>query len=293
MKHGRIITTHRQDLILAIKDFYLGSKTQFLVIAYNQDLVDPSKFIESENFKLVPYNAKRPDGRLSIRQWKVWPMAAALFPEIDFWVVHDYDVLCKPGDLDIASHVKPDEYGMVGKPIPLWQEGMPETNLDNLPFPSNYRFWKKKLKTFPSQDIAEIEHFESVLKQSFPNRYDGVTTVLCGFGDFLATSAKNLSLLGDSRLASIQSGGIEQIPHSVFGHAGIRAVDLRQWYSMAISFDSTLSIPFKNNFDISHPVKYWPQGNKPGIKLKIKSLIKHLLRPGWKVVNKPLGQKSS
>jgi hypothetical protein len=276
MKLGRIITCYREDLILQIKDFYLGgNRTDFLVVAYNEEHVDPSKFSQTENFKLVPYRGRDANGGFIIVQWKTWPKTAAMFPEIGFWVLHDYDVLCKPSDSDIQSHIKENEYAMLGSPIILWQEGMPEEDMDCYPFARDYRYWKK-VKFLP-QDAASIEKFESVLKQNFPKIYKGIPTILCGYGDFLATSSKNLMLLADPRLEPISNGGIEQVPHSVFGYNGIRAVDLREYYSLNISMDNTLYAAFKNKFDISHSVKFWPQGNKPALKLRLKRFIKSML----------------
>lgn len=263
---------------MAIKDFYLGDKTDFLVIGYNDAYIDPKKFTQSKNFKMLPYKGTDKQGNLAVVQWRVWPALASQFPEIDFWVVHDYDVICKPTDRSIASHVEPNQYAMLGKPIPLWQPGMPEQDVaDSFPFSPGYRFWKKV--QMQPQVAADSEIFEGTLRKNFPNFFQGLPTILCGYGDILATYSKNLLLLSDPRLNPINRGGIEQVPHSVFGYFGLTAVDLRSWYSLHVSLDNTLYVSFNNKFDISHPVKYWPVGKQPGLKLKTKRLIKQLLTP--------------
>ena len=103
MKLGRLILTHRKDYIDKLKTFYLdGGRTDFLVIAHNKKTVDTSHFKTDARFHLVPYCGRGPMCSVMGHQFRVWVDVARQFPEIEGWVVHDYDFCvprARPGDL--------------------------------------------------------------------------------------------------------------------------------------------------------------------------------------------------
>ncbi len=270
MKLGRLILTHRQELILPIKEYYLsGGRTDFLVIAYNQATVDAGQFLETENFKLFPYLGKGLNGSILGQQFLVWKNAAKKYPEIDFWIAHDYDVLVKPADHEISKLVGSGEYAVIGQPFPNWQKGMKskESARDLFPFLRHY---------ISEGDVKDkiFKTYEKVLIQNFPYSFEGVPTILSGNGDFIATSRENLLLLDDTKLEQFPVGGTEQIPHTVLRYYGIEAKDLRSYFSIRISLDNTTYVPFRNKFDFTHPVKFWPGVSDPGLILRLKKFIK-------------------
>lgn len=266
MRIGRLILTHRQDLVGAIKEIYLPARTGFLVIAYNQACVDPAQFSQTENFKLFPYTG--PGGSIAGHQYKVWKDVVKQFPGIDAWTIHDYDVLVKPADEDIFRHVKPGQYAALGLPFYNWQQGMPaQTTNDTFPYLSHY------VDSISNKDSTFLGA-EQVLKKAFPLYFQNIATIKTGYSDFFVGFSKDLILFDNPKL-DIAEGGIDQVVHTVMAYHKIELVDLRQFYSMEISLDNTLYMPFENKFDISHTAKFWPQGNlRPGFKLALKRLIK-------------------
>jgi hypothetical protein len=272
MKIGRLILTHRQDLILPLKNFYLPSKTEFLVLAYNQITVKPDCFEQTKNFKLMPYLGKGAGGSILGQQFLVWADAAKNYPEIDFWIVQDYDILCMPTDIVIASHVGRGQYGMIGNPFAFLRRKNRASQKDVFPF-----FYKDVPDSLSSSRV--YRYLEEELKKIYPLKIEGEECIYTGYGDFLATSKENISLLGEERLRNLKEGGAEQVPHTVFSAKHILPVDLRQFFSMKIILDPTLYVNFNSKYDFSHPVKYWPGSSvKPNFKLRMKSFIKYLLK---------------
>jgi len=282
MKLGRLILTHRQELILPIKDFYLtGGRTNFLVIAYNRLSVDATKFKEADNFKLMPYFGKELGGSAGGHQYFVWKEVAKSFPHIDAWVIHDYDLQAKPTDREIFSHLNPNEYGCIGMPFPIWQEGMTKSITANI-FPF--------LRHFVSSDLPKNERhkrMEELLVKNFPIMHQGVPTIMTGYADIIAVLREHLLFFDQPSINNFESTGNEQIPATVLNYYKIKPVDLRKSFSCSISLDNTIYIPFNNKFDFSHPVKFWPGINKPSLLLRIKKTIKKLLRKFGPAISYP------
>lgn len=284
MKLGRLILTHREDLVHALKNFYLGQKrTDFLVIAHNWKTVDPRKFETGPNFKLVPYYGPSNDGNISGMQWRVWVDVAKQFSGVAGWVIHDYDFLCRPSDIDIFTHVQEDTYGMIGRAFPVWQEGMKDEDVDTYPFPQDHRHWHNV-----GRGPIDIE-VDETLMNAYPYYYQGTKTVLGGYSDFLAVSSRNILLLDDVRIVSLKDvGGLEQVPHTVWSAKGITPVDMRQFYKTKVFMD-VIYIPDQAEYDMLNPIKYWPGtalDNKTRIKnlkMKLKRLVKSFIRyQGWR-----------
>lgn len=282
MKIARLILTFREDLIPTLRDFYLGgNRTDFLVIAYNSSLVNADKFKTNDKFKLVPYTAPERN-KLSISglQYKVWVEVAKKFPEVEGWVIHDYDFCCKPKDSDLFSHIKEDEYGMIGRAFPVWKEGMGETAIDTYPFPQSHRYWHVT-------DNPTDQEVDALLMQTYPAVYGGVTTVMGGYSDFIVTTARNLLFLDDPVFSNLP-GGLEQIPHSVWHKRNVKSVDFRKFYKMKVLMD-VLYVPFSEEYDMLNPVKFWP-GHSPdlgssykNIQSKFKKVVKQVLGyQGWR-----------
>lgn len=272
-KLGRLILTDREDLIDQLKDFYAGTRTDFLVIVYNRETIDPSKFRTNDTFKLMPGER----GNISDKQHKVWVEVAKHFPDIEAWVTHDYDFVCRPSDADIFRHIASDQYAMIGKAFPIWQEGMKNTNVDIYPFPESYTNWGQQRTEIPDE-----RDFHWFLPRHYPCEFQGVKTFMGGFGDFIATSRKNILLLDDPKLDVITEGGIEQVSHSIWQTYNINPVDMRNFYKVKVLMD-VVYIPMDESYDMLHPVKFWP-GQKPGsganrenLKYRIKKLIKQLI----------------
>ena len=289
MKLGRLILTHRKDYIEKLKRFYLdGGRTDFLVIAPNQKTADPSKFVTTDTFHLVPYCGRgerfgQPCG-VSGQQFRVWVDVVKRFPEIEGWVVHDYDFACRVSDKEIMSHVKPNEYAMIGKAFPVWQEGMKENEgIDTYPFIQDHRHTHNQIPLGPID--AKVY---ATLMNAFPHYYHGIRTPLCGYGDFIATSRENFLLLDDPALKDLEFGGIEQVPHTIWGVKGITPVDMHPLYRMKILLD-VVYVPMDARYDMIHPAKVW-EGESPTLverwknsKWKFKNLIKWLIGyHGWK-----------
>ncbi|GEM_PF-2243423 len=267
MRLGRLILTHREDLINYLHDFYLGTRTEFLVIAYNRVTVDPNKFNQSENFKLVPYYGTgekygQPGG-IGGQQYHVWVDVIKKFPEIGGWVIHDYDFIAKPSDAEIFSHLAQNEYAMPGRAFPVWQPGMKNTNIDTYPFPQSHRYWHQNLN---SEEIL----MHKILMDAYPVSFQGIQTVMGGSSDFIATSKANILLLDDQKINDPELEGAEQIPHTVWRARGVRPADMRKFYKMKVVFDVQY-IPFSDNYDMLNPVKYWP-GQKPNSKIRFQNL---------------------
>lgn len=280
MKIGRLILTFREDLILRLRDFYVGGdRTDLLVIAYNAGMVDPHKFKTDEKFKLIPYQTPQRSSSISGLQYKIWIDVAKKFPQIEGWVIHDYDFYCKPKDSDLFSHIKEDEYGMIGKAFPIWQEGMGETSIDTYPFPQSHKYWHKTNNPIDKE-------VDTVLMRTYPVTYGGVTTLMGGYSDCIVTRSKNILLLDDPAFLNLP-GGLEQVPHTVWGTRNVKPVDMRQFYNVRVLMD-VLYLPIDNRYDMLNPVKVW-DGSKvsfrmkrENLKLKLKKIVKRLIRyEGW------------
>jgi len=240
------------------------------VVAYNQFSVNPKGFEQFENFKLYPYLGKGAQGSIFGQMFLVWGDLAKTFPEIDFWIFHDYDVLVKPRDSEIFELVKPGNYGMIGKPFNYSLKTIEQSSAEAL-----YPFPKKGL--LYSLGNANYKYLESELLKNYPVNQEGQNVVLTGYGDFLAAYSKDLLLFTNGNLKNLKNGGSEQAPHTVFGHCGIRPVDISEHFSCFVSVDNTLYGKFESNYDISHPVKFWP-GLKPApFKLRLKRMVKMFL----------------
>lgn len=286
MKRGRCILTHREDLVPALRDFYLASgRTRFLVFAVNPHTVDMKKMaaMERDNLRFTAFAFPRPDRTVSMRSrnWRVWVEVAKQFPEIDEWVLHDYDVVVRPGDDDIFSHVKPDEYAMIGTAFPVWQKGMTGAPLDTYPFPQGHHYW---FQTDNSDDRA----VRDALLASYPVYFQGIKTIAGGYGDFAAVSRTNLLLLDDARLKTPEILGGEQIPHTIWRVRGVKPVDVRKFYKVNVLMD-VLYAPWSDEYDFVHPVKYWPGQNvdaataKQNRMYRLKNFVKRLIRyEDWK-----------
>lgn len=289
MKLGRLILTHRKDYIDKLKRFYLdGGRTAFLVVAYNQKTVDPSKFATTDAFRLIPYCGRgerfgQPCG-VSGQQFRVWVDVVRKFPEIEGWVIHDYDFACRVSDEAIFSHIGPDEYAMIGKAFPIWQKGMKEDEgIDTYPFIQDHRHTHKQV---PPNPIDVKVH--TTLMNAFPHYFRGIKTLLCGYGDFIATSRSNFLLLDDPAIKDLEFGGIEQVQHTIWGIKGIKPVDMRPFYKIKVLLD-VVYIPMNARYDMIHPAKVW-EGDRPAlierwknIKWKFKNFIKWLIGyQGWK-----------
>ncbi len=278
-KLGRLILADREDIIERLRDFYLEKgRTEFLAVAYNGETVNSQKFQESERFRLIPYKAF--DGQVTIfgDRHRVWIEAAKKFPGIDGWVVHDYDFICRPRDEDIFSHIGPNEYGMVGKAFPMWQDGMRKEgeDFDTYPFPQSQRFWGK-FSTAPTD-----EEVENALLNSYPFDFHGIKTILIGYSDFIAASRENILKLDEPRFATVY-GGIERLPHTLWHAKGVSPVDMRQYCKVKVLMD-VVYIPMDESYDMLHPVKFW-HGISPDLRTRvenaeygIKTLIKKIIR---------------
>lgn len=253
MKLGRLILTYRQDLIPALKEFYLNSgRSDFLVIAYNSELVDPKGFKETSDFKLEPYVGRGAGGNISGQQFLVWAEVAKKYPKIEGWVIHDYDLLAKPTDAEIFKKLKNHSYASIGKRFANWQTGMTgKTTEDIYPYP--YHF----ISASEQKDEYQMG-VEKVLLKHFPVTFQNTPTIMTGYTDFLAAYSSDLALLNNPKLKEIFLGGIDQVVHTVFAHNHLAQIDLRQFFSASISLDDDSPAPFNNNFDFSHPVKFWP-----------------------------------
>lgn len=284
MKIGRLILTHREDLVLPIRDFYLDSdRTSFLVVAVNPNTVDVKKFAETDSFRLAEFAFPRPDGTVSMksRNWRVWVEVAKKFPEIDAWVAHDYDFIAKPSDADIMSHVRPDEYAMIGTAFPVRQKGMGNAKIDTYPFPQGWDYWHQTAHP----DGLPVD---TALFEFYPVFFQGIKTLVGGYGDFAAASRVNMLLLDDERLKTAEILGGEQIPHTVWRVRGVKPVDLRKFYKVNVLLD-VLYTPMSDAYDFQHPVKFWPGQpldkniTKENRMYKLKNFVKRLIRyEDWK-----------
>ena len=274
MKIGRVILTHRQDVVLALKNFYFGAYSDFLVIGCNQLTVELSKFQQTDNFKMFGYIRSDFQEGLNGRQFIAWVEAAKRFPKIDAWVIHDYDVLAKVCDKEVFKHVSLGHYGCVGLPFPNWQPGLPSPVARDV-FPFSRHYVSKDDK--PSPDFCCREKY---LIQKFPTSLDGISTVMSGYGDFLAIYRDDLLKLDDHQFSRLP-GGLEQVPHTVLRYYNVQPVDFRAFFSLNISMDNVFYVPFKNTYDISHPVKFWPGINRPPFKVWCRRLIKLFLGQGY------------
>jgi hypothetical protein len=283
MRLGRLVLTHREDLIPILKRFYLGPRSAFLVIAYNSSVVDQKKFEQGDNFRLVPYSA-HPRIGLDGQQFRVWIDVAKKFSDIDGWITHDYDLVAKPSDAEIFRHIDNEQYAMIGEPFPVWMPGMVEEKIDTYPFPQGYRYWYQARN-------PKDENVFKILSTAFPCEHRGITTIVGGYGDFIATRRENILLLDDPKIDSLRSGGIEQVAHTIFAAKGIKAVDMRRFFKTKIHIDSTYlsARMLDSRYDFLHPVKFWPGGKMPtqkdkfnNLKFKLKNRVKKLIRyDGW------------
>lgn len=281
MKLGRLILTHREDLINQLRDFYLvGERTDFLVIAYDATKkIDTKKFSQSDTFRIIPfsYPEQKENPTMSGRQWRVWIEIAKKFPEIDSWVIHDYDFVTKPSDKEILSHLAPNDYGMIGAAFPVWKPGMANANIDTYPFPQSHRYWHKT----PTPAGALVD--QTLLKE-YPVSFQGIKTLVGGFSNFIASSRINILLLDDHKIDNSKLMGVEQIPHTIWRARGVRPVDMRKFYKTKVLLDVKY-IPFSDEYDMLSPVEFWPGKSSPGAKERVKNieyglktLIKKIIR---------------
>jgi len=283
MRTARLILTFREDLIPHLRDFYVGGgRTDLLVVAYNASMVDPHKFTTNEKFQLVPYQtSQRRSQSISGLQYKVWVEVAKKFPHVEGWVVHDYDFYCNPNDSDLFSHIKEDEYGMIGMAFPVWREDMGDTNIDTYPFPQSHRYWHNTNNPIDRE-------VDAVLTKTYPAMYGGTTTLIGGYSDCIVTSSRNLLLLDDPAFEHL-SGGLEQVPHTVWRARNVKPVDFRQFYKVRVLMD-VLYVPIDPHYDMLNPVKVWDTetgASAPmkfqNFKLKLKKIVKRLIRyEGWR-----------
>jgi hypothetical protein len=276
MKYGRLILTHRNDLINSLREYYLTSKrTDFLVITYNKDTVDPSAFTTSENFKFIPYfgDEKREVNHINGQQFHAWVTAVKAFPEITHWVIHDYDFICKSTDSDLFLHVRDNEYGMIGDPIPVWQKGMTEAGVRMFPFPVQHKEWNWPTEETGAKEVANINQ---VLMEAFPYTFQGISTLLGGYSDLIVTTRENILLLDDPVLKKIPKGGGEQVPQTVFNAHNISSVDLSGFYKSKLVYDNSYST-IDEPFEFIHPVKFWPEGIQPSLKVRLKNIVKKII----------------
>ena len=282
MKIARLILTFREDLIPTLREFYVGGgRTDLLVIAYNSSLVNAEKFKTDDKFKLVPYVApKRNSLSISGLQYKVWVDIAKKFPQVEGWVIHDYDFYCNPSDHEIFSHIHEDEYGMIGTAFPIWKEGMEEVSIDTYPFPQSHRYWHVT-------DNPIDQEVDALVMQTYPTTYGGVTTLMGGYSDFIVTSSKNLLLLDDPVFQNLP-GGLEQVPHSVWHKRNIKAVDFRKFYKVKVLMD-VLYVSLSKDYDMLNPIKFWPgsppdlSSNYQNVRSKIKKVVKQIMGyQGWR-----------
>ena len=274
---GRIILTHREDLIEILKEYYLDSgRTNFLVISYKRDAVNPEKFKGHKGLYFIPFfNDEKSLSSQDIagQQFRAWVTAVRAFPMITHWVIHDYDVVCKVGDKEIMSLVNDEQFAMIGEPIPVWQEGMKDIGLRTFPFPQRHQDWNKP-KDALSKSVSNL--ISSVLMDAYPYYFQGIKTLLGGYGDVVATSSKNLLYLDDPKIKNIHLGGSEQVPHTIFNAHNIKAVDLSKHYKTKMIYDNSYA-SLDEPYDFIHPVKFWPKGQKAPPLLLFKNLVKKFL----------------
>lgn len=283
MRLGRLILTFREKYIDQLKKFYLDSgRTKFLVVAYNKKTVDPSKFKTTDSFRLVPYCLGE-ECSATGQQYRVWVDVVRQFPAIEGWVVHDYDFVCRAPDDEIFSHIGANDYAMVGKAFPIWQEGMKDTGVDTYPFAQDHRHWHNDNPPNPIRLKVD-----EILFRSFPYFFQNIKTFFGGYSDFIATTSKNFLLLDDPAIRGLERGGIEQVPHSIWGAKGVKPVDMRSWYKMKVLLD-VMYFPMDERYQMIHPAKVW-EGESVSlndrfrnIKWKFKNFIKWLIGyQGWK-----------
>ena len=269
-------------------DAIAADATDFLVIAHNKKTVNTAHFTTDARFHLVPYcgRGERFGQPCSVmgQQFRVWVDVVRQFPEIEGWVVHDYDFACRVSDKEIFTHIKPNEYAMIGKAFPLWEKGMQENEgIDTYPFIQDHRHYYNEVPMNPI-DVK----VRATLTNAFPHSYHGTTTILGGSGDFIATTRENLLLLDDPAIKDLEFGGIEQVPHAIWGAKGVAPVDMRQFYNMKVLLD-VVYVPMHPGYDMVHPAKVW-EGEQPtlaerkrNIKWKFKNFVKWLIGyRGWK-----------
>ena len=272
MRLGRLILTHRQDLISSIKEFYLPSKTNFLVVGYNKKSVNANLFQENENFKMHGYQGNGPSGSLAGRQYVAWAEVARKYPEIDIWVMHDYDVLCKPTDAEMTKYLESGQYGVVGQPFASTKVARSKDEPKDV-FP----YFVKDLDK--SIDISDnYAYWEKELLKLYPIYVHGIKSIFTGNGDLIVGHRDIFLFLEDEHIRSLDNGGAEQVPHTLFAYHGIRPLDLRKYFSIFFSLDNNIYASYNNSYDISHPVKFWSGGAKPSLKIVLKKFIAYLLR---------------
>jgi hypothetical protein len=275
MKTGRLILTFREDIIPPLKKFYSdGNRTDFLVIAYNWATVSPSKFETSDRFSLVPYHPPKGTPSISGLQYKVWVDVAKQFPDVDTWIIQDYDFYCRPTDAEIFAHVGEKEYGMVGKAFPVWQKGMKDIAVDNYPFPEAHKNWHQ-----PNAGSAIDDEVDAILLKKYGLLYGG-------YSDFLAVRRSQILLLDNPDFANVR-GGLEVMPHTIWKKNGIEAIDMRKFFKMKVLMD-VLYLPITQEYDMINPVKNWNTGVDLGarfknIKMNLKKAVKRMIGyQGWR-----------
>ena len=287
MKIGRGILTHRQDMVPVLRDFY-KDKTDFLVVAYNSHSVAPAEFTQTDRFKLFPYFGKGKAGNVAGQQYLVWKDIAKQYPDIDAWVMHDYDVLVRPSDGAIFSHISEGMYATIGLPFAIWQKGMKgDTTTD--PFPFN-------LLHYYTPRVSKDDTFsklEPVLLKEYPCVFEGVETIMTSYGDFIAANTKDVLRFDDPRLFDIPSGGAEQVPATVLTHAKLSAVDLRRFFKIKMTLDPSLFVDFDEQYDISHTVKFWPGSSvKPTLKQRLIRFLKPYVTKSFPLIGGPVQLKA-
>jgi len=240
------------------------SRTQQLVIAYNRDSnpTQPPSFgvplipydgvgaKVCEKFNLPMSGVSHPMGTV----WRAWVKAAEQFPDVAYWVIHDYDVVCLPDDATLVRQLPSGTYGMIGQPIPRYKKGMRVRTAQEIsPFTHSHHeaLWNTTVPLTKRTDRS----FLDVLEKHFPSVENGVETVLCGYGDIIVAPAPLIRRLGQPPLDQIEIGGIEQVIHSVAPSMGYRPYDLSNNFRTDIQF--RLPIWFSTRSEIIHPVKSW------------------------------------
>jgi len=258
---GRLILVPAEIMLPGLIDYY-KHRSDFLVIGYNKDNFSPSR---SYPVPLIPYRGVGREiavkygfgeGAAGHPLGTVWRRASTLdqtFPEIQFWIIHDYDVVCKPHDREIADVVPENCYGMIGLPIPRYKPAIDETAFESSTFPFTHQTYRTLWHAADEMTARNDHNFLDVLENEFPFIQNGITTVLCGYGDIIAAPVNLLRCLRDKRLDPIEIGGIEQVIHNIAFHNHFKPFDLSKAFRTRVHF-SALSW-FADSDQIIHPLK--------------------------------------
>lgn len=258
---ARLILVPRQDVLDRVVDLY-SSRTSFLILGYNEETFTPRA---PSDVGLVPYRGvsaelvKRWDfptawvGHPLGTTWKTWISAGRMFPDVERWVIHDYDLICRPRDEDLVGHVPTDSYGMIGTPVPRYKPGIDASRFANRTYPFVHSRYERLWYGEDELNTRVVDKLFSVLEREYPFDVNGVTSALCGYGDLVVLPRDILVKLGDPALEEIEVGGIEQVVHCVARAAGYHPVDLSRVFRTRVRF--TPMVWFSNKDEIVHPVK--------------------------------------